>query len=506
MLTMDKIKYITAIRQFEGLTLREISRKTGYHFNTVKKYVDCEDWNRDPKAKSPRVSKLDPLKPVIDEWLENDRSAPRKQCHTNIKVYKRLQEEYPETLRVKQSTVMRYAQAKKQELYRSPSDCAIFGTHPFGEAQLDFGEVHHYDKDDLLKKAYELAVSFPGSNGAYAQICRSQNQECLLEGMQRIFDHMNGVPSRILFDNMSSAVAKVLPAKERILTEQFSRFTLHYRYKADFCNLAKGNEKGHVEGKIGYQRRNYMVPIPKITDLDEYNRNLLRTCDEDMKRKHYTKQSSIRELYLQDQQLFLPLPEKRFNVGRLFKAKTDLNSFVSFETNRYSTSPRFTQCEVWVEATAGRVRILDEKYSEIASHERNYGKLVLPVIDWLAYLPAIVRKPYALRYTDFFKTLPPIWQNYFNQGDYEKNKRMIAVLSPLICSGNLGVASTALAMANACGTDDADSFLSCYRKLTEPQVCIPEVFTPHTPRQLVYVQDWAPYEELMKGLGEQVNC
>jgi len=506
MLTMDKIKYITSIRQFEGLTLREISRKTGYHFNTVKKYVDCEDWNRVPKAKSSRKSRLDPLKTVIEEWLENDLGAPRKQRHTNIKVYKRLQEEYPEALLVKQSTVMRYAKAKKQELYRTAADCAIHCTHPFGESQLDFGEVYYYDKDDVLKKAHELALSLPASNGGYVQLCRSQNQECLLEGMQRIFDHMDGVPSRILFDNMSSAVAKVLLAKERILTEQFSRFTLHYRYNADFCNVAKGNEKGHVEGKIGYQRRNYMVPVPKITDWDAYNIALLHTCDEDMKRKHYTKQSSIRELYLQDQQHFLPLPEKRFNVGRLFKAKTDLNSFVSFETNRYSTNPQFTQCEVWVEATAGRVRILDEKYSEIASHERSYEKLVSPVIDWLAYLPAIVRKPYALRYTEFFKTLPPIWQNYFNQGDYEKSKRMIAVLSPLICSGNLGEASTALAMANACGIDDVDSFLSCYRKLTEPQVCIPEVLTPHTPRQVGYVQDWAPYEELMRGFGEQVNC
>ena len=71
-----------------------------------------------------------------------------------------------------------------------------------------------------------------------------------------------------------------------------------------------------------------MVPVPKITDFEEYNKALLRTCDEDMNRQHYTKQRSIRELYHQDQQQFLQLPEKRFTVGRLFKAKTDLNSFV----------------------------------------------------------------------------------------------------------------------------------------------------------------------------------
>lgn len=74
---MDPINYITAIRQFERLSLRKIARKTGFHFNTVKKYVDCGDWNRDLKVKNPRALKLDPLKAVIDEWLENDRAKNR---------------------------------------------------------------------------------------------------------------------------------------------------------------------------------------------------------------------------------------------------------------------------------------------------------------------------------------------------------------------------------------------------------------------------------------------
>lgn len=495
---MDQVKYITSIRQFEGLPLREIARKTGFHFNTVKKYVDNGDWNHEPKAKLPRASRLDLLKPVIDEWLESDRKSPRKQRHTNTRVYNRLQKEHPESLHVKQSTVMRYAANKKRELYRSTADCAIFGDHPCGEAQLDFGEVYYYNQEDLLIKGYELAISFPGSNGAYAQIFPAQNQECLLEGMQQIFDHMGSVPSRILFDNMSTAVAKVLPGKERILADQFSRFTLHHRYRADFCNVASGNEKGHVEGKVGYQRRNYMVPIPHIKDLDEYNQELLRICDADMQRLHYQKQTPIIDLYRKDQECFLPLPEKRFNVCRLLKVKTDLNSFVSFETNRYSTAPPYTQCEVWVEATARRIRILDEKYVEIASHERCYKKRNSPVIDWLAYLPAIARKPYALRYTEFFKTLPSIWQDYFNQGDYAKNKQMITVLIPLISSGKLAEATTAMEMTVAHGADDADSFQTCYRKLVETPVPALEILAAHIPTQTEYTQKWDAYDDLMR--------
>lgn len=497
MLTMDHINYITAIREFEGLSLREIARRTGFNFRTVKKYVDMDNWNQEIKNPQPRISDLDLVKPIIDEWLTNDLKAPRKQRHTAIRVYSRLKSEYPEQLKVKERTITRYVSLKKKELYRNNSECAIYGNHIFGEAQLDFGEVYYYNKDDVLKKSYELVISFPASNGAYVQLCHSQNQECLLEAMQNIFEYMGGVPTRILFDNMSSAVAKVLPEKKRTLVDQFSRFTLHHRYKADFCNVGKGNEKGHVEGKVGYERRNYMVPIPQITDFAAYNKNLLGVCDEDMQREHYQKQSLISALFFQDQQAFLKLPTKKFKVCQLIKAKTDKYSFITFDKNRYSTKPPFVSCEVWIELTAKHIRVLDEKYIEIAIHERKYETLESPVIDWLAYLPAVAKKPNAFRYTEFFKTLPDIWQNYFHQNDYEKSKRMLSVLSPLIMSGNIDDATCAIELALRNGTDDADSFLACYRSLTEPLIPIADVVTPTTPKQVVYVQDFSPYDDLM---------
>ncbi|PKM61450.1 MAG: hypothetical protein CVU97_07135 [Firmicutes bacterium HGW-Firmicutes-21] len=87
---MGQKQYITGIEKYEGLSLREICRKTGHHFNTVKKYVDCEDWNEEVKPRKERNSKLDALKPIIDGWLENDLKMPRKQRHTGTRVYYRL--------------------------------------------------------------------------------------------------------------------------------------------------------------------------------------------------------------------------------------------------------------------------------------------------------------------------------------------------------------------------------------------------------------------------------
>lgn len=114
MLSMDDIKYIKRLYEKEGLSIREIMRRTGYHYETVRKYLDMEDFNEPMYPPKESSSLLDPLKPVIDQWLTDDLKAPRKQRHTAKHVFQRLQEEYPDQLEVKLRTVQYYVSAKKK--------------------------------------------------------------------------------------------------------------------------------------------------------------------------------------------------------------------------------------------------------------------------------------------------------------------------------------------------------------------------------------------------------
>ena len=291
MIAMGQQQYITGLEKFEGLSLREISKRTGHHFNTVKKYVDKENWNEETKPRKERSSKLDELKPIIDEWLKIDLKMPRKQRHTGTRIYDRLknEKEYKGKLKVGKQTVIIYVTKTKQELCKSVYDTAILGYHPYGQAQVDFGEVYAFNELGIMAKFHELVISFPASNAGYAQICKTQNAGCLLEAMQKIFEYIGAVPTRILFDNMSSAVVKILPKGKRNLANNFERFVLHHGFKAVFCNPNKGQEKGSVENKVGYKRRNFFVPVPTIIDLNKFNENLLIQCDEDLKREHYQK-------------------------------------------------------------------------------------------------------------------------------------------------------------------------------------------------------------------------
>jgi len=94
-----------------------------------------------------------------------------------------------------------------------------------------------------------------------------------------------------------------------------------------------------VENKVGYLRRNYLLPLPEIKDLETYNENLLIMCMEDLKREHYINKEKIIDLFAREQEALLPLPAEQFRVFTLEKVKTDKYSFIQYENNRYSTSP-----------------------------------------------------------------------------------------------------------------------------------------------------------------------
>jgi len=142
--------------------------------------------------------------------------------------------------------------------------------HPKGEAQVNFGQAIFYEKGKRIEGHY-LNMTFPYSNGGYTQVFKGENQECLLEGMKRIFEHIEYVTYKIWFDNLSAAVI-MGKNKERKLVEQFERFALHYGFEANSYNPNSGHEKGNVENKVGYHRRNLFVPIPHFENIDEYNK------------------------------------------------------------------------------------------------------------------------------------------------------------------------------------------------------------------------------------------
>ncbi len=205
MLRMNQVDQIKELQR-QGLGSQEIGSRLRINRKTVARYMARDDFGRDVAPKAPAVSRLDPFKAKIDEWLEEDRRMRFKQRHTAKLVHERLLEEFPDSYDCSYPLVQRYIKVRKAE--RGNVNGALELVWAPGEAQADFGEADVLSEGALVTIKY-LVLSFPASNAAYFQAFRGETAECVAQGLKDIFHHIGGVPLRIVFDNASGVGRRV---------------------------------------------------------------------------------------------------------------------------------------------------------------------------------------------------------------------------------------------------------------------------------------------------------
>ena len=150
-------------------------------------------------------------------------------------------------------------------------------SHPPGHGQADFGEALVVI-GGIEQKAYFFAFDLPHSDACYIRAYPAANTEAWLDGHVHAFAFFGAVPRSILYDNDRCLVAKILPDGSRNRTQRFSAMLSHYVIGDRYGRPGKGNDKGKVEGLVGYGRRNFMVPIPRFADWDVFNDYLEEQC------------------------------------------------------------------------------------------------------------------------------------------------------------------------------------------------------------------------------------
>jgi transposase len=468
MLAMDKIKDIRFCYFMKGKKIGQIAEEMHLDWRTVRKYVDMEDFNEPvPRSASDKqfCQKLDPFKETIDKWLVEDKQAPRKQRHTAKRVYDRLKKECPE-FDCSYRTVAAYYAVKHKEIYSNARDGFLPLVHKPGEAQVDFGAADFYENGRRVSGKY-LEVSYPYSNKGYLQLFYGENMECLLEGLHAIFKHISAVPDEIWFDNTTTIVTKIIKGGGRETTERFERFREHYRFQAVFMNPGEGHEKGNVENKVGYQRRNFLVPMPRFISLPDYNRHLLQLCEEDADREHYRYNETIEARFAEDKKHCHPLPEIEFDLGGRTTVTT--NNWGKFFLNKgaheYSVSPKYTNTPVNLRLTSDSIIVMDENYREIVRHRRLYGDLRQQSMDWLPYLKQLSVRPRALKYSGIYDMLPSSMRQFLGSCSNSETGKVLKVLAELTDRTGFDSALNTVNHALTYGASNADSLKNLYRMI-----------------------------------------
>jgi DNA replication protein DnaC len=120
-----------------------------------------------------------------------------------------------------------------------------------------------------------------------AWICRirtaaAETAEAFCDGHVASFDFFGGAPQSVLYDNTRLAVARIVKGGKRLRSQMFAELQSHYLFEDKFGRPGKGNDKGKVEGLVGFVRRNFMTPLPVADSFDALNARFVDAC---MKRR-----------------------------------------------------------------------------------------------------------------------------------------------------------------------------------------------------------------------------
>jgi len=402
MLKVDQYSYIRTAYRVYGKKIKQIARETGHSKNTIKKVLRGEYSGYKSRASQP-FPVLGPYLNLIDQWLKDDKQRPKKQRHTAVRVFNRLRQEH--NFQGAETTVRRYVREAKLRLGVSsqqvfiPSDPQIGG-----EAEVDWGRcIAILGGVETQLKLFCMRSKYSGKHFVCCYPC--ERQQSLFDGHIRGFSFFGGVFPVLIYDNLTTAVQKVLRGKKRVLQESYDKFRGYYNFTPRFCNPGQGHEKGGVEGLVGYARRNYMVPVPESESLEDLNGKLFQDCLSYGSHRIAGREQTVNELYEAERGHLLPLPDIPFSNLETSRGKVDKYATVVVDKNRYSVPTSYAYLKVNVVLYVDRVEVFYGS-RKIASHRRLYSNnkwCLLPE----HYLDLIKQRPQA------FESARPIrqWRN-----------------------------------------------------------------------------------------------
>lgn len=382
----------------QQLSVRALSKKYGVHRRLVREALasPVPKPRKRPVRTSPR---MEPYKKTVDQWLRADLEAPRKQRHTAKRIGTRLEEEFGVTLPY--TTVRDFVTARRRAIAAEGGAAAegyvIRHNAPGADAEVDFGEVW-VDLAGQRVKCYLFAFRLAYSGRAVHRVSRSCGQQAFFEGHVHALAVLGGVPAgQVRYDNLTPAVNKVI-FRSRLREENPKWSALHtfYGFTPFYCEpgLRGAHEKGGVEGQVGYFRRNYLTPVPRVETLEDLNRQITAFEERELERRIGSRIRTIGQDFAREAPHLLPLPPEPFETAMTFQPRVDRYSRITVKMCSYSVPVRFIDRKVTVHLT-GDMLVVFEGRREIARHARLAGRgLEHLVLDH--YLEVLLRKPGAL--------------------------------------------------------------------------------------------------------------
>ncbi|MDD3932247.1 MAG: IS21 family transposase [Methanoculleus sp.] len=327
----------------QGLNLSQISRETGYHRNTVRKYLAAQTMPT-PASRRPQPSKLDAYKDYIQNRIADyPLSAAR--------IYREIQEL---GFAGKYTLVKEYIQTVRPNhgvpaVYR-------YETEPGIQAQVDWGECGHLEVDGRQRNLYCFSMILGYSRMRYAVFTLSTDTYTLLQCHLDAFDYFGGYTEEILYDNIKTVILKrALRARDHQWNPKFEDFFSHHGFIPRLCRPYRPQTKGKIENTIGYIKRDFLLG-GTFSSLDDMNRQFLQWCNRVNAEPHdTTHEIPVDRLHQENLRATAAIPP--YLLRREEPRKISREAYISYLGNRYSVPSRYAGREALVEIQSNQMTI-----------------------------------------------------------------------------------------------------------------------------------------------------
>jgi len=385
---VDLFEQLRQEHEFGVGTIAGVAAKFGVHRRMVRQAIAAA--LPPVRRYTARVKpKMDAVSAFIDQVLDEDRRAPRKQRHTARRIYRRILTEIPDA-GVAESTVRNHVRNRRRSMGLVQRETFVPQSYALGhEAQVDWYEAWA-DLGGERTRVQVFAMRSMASGAAFHRGYLHATQQAFLEAHEHAFAYFGGVFRLLRYDNLASAVRKILRGHRREETVRFVAFRSHWRFTAEFCTPGEGHEKGGVEGEGGYFRRNHLVPVPSVIDLDALNALLLAGCRADEARVLDGRSEPVGAALVAEREHLLARASEGFDLADVTFPLVDKQGCAVVKTNAYSAP---VKAGSRVEARAYPLHVeLWHAGRRVARHERCHQRRQ-HVLDLEHYLDVLGHKP-----------------------------------------------------------------------------------------------------------------
>jgi transposase len=512
MLAEEERERIRRAYYLDHQRIAQIVRDTGHCRQTVQRAIEDSPRKLYQMKVKRAAPKFKPFQAHVEQLLRQNESLPPKQRYTIHRMYEILREAGYQGC---ESRIGQFC----AEWHQHPSRAELFlplEYDPGQDAQCDWGTaVAIIGGRRQTIHVFVLRLCY--SRRTFVMAFPTEQQESFLYAHVQAFHHFGGIPHRISYDNLATAVklvfAKGQAHRQRQENSTFVAFRSHYLFTSHFCTPGQGHEKGQVEHSVGYTRRQFLVPIPHAASFVALNQYLRERCLQQDERKVRGKHLTIGQAWEHERSLLRRLPAFDFACYQRITARLTPYSQVVFETNRYSVPVRQARHEVTVNAYPFQVEIWDREHL-LAQHPRCYER-EQDVFDPLHYLPLLEQRPGAFEYAAPVRRWRADWPACYHQmlrelrakwPDEGRGVQEFVRILQLHEQYPAEVLQAAIEQALTYGCVHLDGVLYCLHQLSDSASSVPDEEPPdHTSSENTALPDpghqpvdLSRYEQLLK--------